>query len=202
MYGKQTSGANVCSCTYETIKWKFKALSLKVKKSVSRDYMLYDSVHATVILFIYLFIFNWRIIALNIALVFALQQCKSVIILYIYVYTRASQVVLVVKNVPTNAGYVRDVGLIPGSERSPGEGMGHGKLFQYTCLENPMDRGAWWMIVHRVAKNQKQLRWLITHASVYIYPLLLKRPSILPSHPTMSSHITRLGSLCYTAASH
>ena len=153
MYGKQTSGANVCSCTYETIKWKFKALSLKVKKSVSRDYMLYDSVHATVILFIYLFIFNWRIIALNIALVFALQQCKSVIILYIYVYTRASQVVLVVKNVPTNARYVRDVGLIPGSERSPGEGMGHGTPLQYSCLENPMDRGAWWATVHGVAES-------------------------------------------------
>jgi len=152
--------------------------------------------------FIYLFIYYWRIIALNVALVFALQQCKSVIILYIYIYTWASQAVLVVKNVPTNAGYVRDAGLIPGSGRSPGEGMGHGKLFQYTCLENPMGRGAWWMIVHRVAKNQKQLRWLITHASVYIYPLLLKRPSFLPSHPSMSSQITRLGSLCYTAASH
>ena len=64
----------------------------------------------------------------------------------------ASQVALVVKkNLPANAGDVRDVGLIPGSGRSPGEG--HGKPLQYSCLENPMDRGAWWTTVHRVAKS-------------------------------------------------
>ena len=53
----------------------------------------------------------------------------------------ASQVALVVKNVPANAEDVRDVGLIPGSGRSPGEG--HGSPLQYSCLENPMERGAW-----------------------------------------------------------
>ena len=52
----------------------------------------------------------------------------------------ASQVVLVVKNLPANAGDIRDVGLIPGSGRSPGGG--HGNPLQYSCLENPMDRGA------------------------------------------------------------
>jgi len=52
---------------------------------------------------------------------------------------------------PTNTGDTRDVGLIPGSERSP-EG-GHGNPLQYSCLENPMDRGAWWATVHRVTKN-------------------------------------------------
>ena len=52
----------------------------------------------------------------------------------------ASQVVLVVKNTPANAGDVRDAGLIPGSGRSPGGG--HGNLLQYSCLENAMDRGA------------------------------------------------------------
>ena len=51
----------------------------------------------------------------------------------------ASQVVLVVKNAPANAGDVRDVGLIPGWGRSPG---GHGNPLQYSCLENPMDRRA------------------------------------------------------------
>ena len=56
-----------------------------------------------------------------------------------------------VKNLPAKAGDVRDVGLIPGSGRSPGEG--HGKPLQYSCLENPMDRGAWWTTVHRVAKS-------------------------------------------------
>ena len=53
----------------------------------------------------------------------------------------ASQVALVVKNTPANAGYLRDVGLIPGSERSPGKG--NGNPLWYSCLENPMDRGAW-----------------------------------------------------------
>ena len=48
-----------------------------------------------------------------------------------------------------------DLGLIPGSGRSPGEG--NGNSLQYSCLENPMDRGAWWAIVHGVAKNQTQL---------------------------------------------
>ena len=61
----------------------------------------------------------------------------------------ASQVTLVVKNPPANAG---DVGLIPGSGRSPGEG--NGIPLQYSCLENPMDRGAWRATVHRVAQRQ------------------------------------------------
>ena len=52
----------------------------------------------------------------------------------------ASQVVLVAKNPPANAGDIRDKGLAPGSGRSPGEG--HGNLFQYSCPENPMDRGS------------------------------------------------------------
>ena len=55
----------------------------------------------------------------------------------------------VVENPPANAG---DTGLIPRSERSPGKGH-HGNLLQYSCLENPMDRGAWWTTVHRVAKS-------------------------------------------------
>ena len=53
----------------------------------------------------------------------------------------ASQVTLMEMNPPTNAGGVNDVGSIPGLRRSPGEGHGH--PFQYSCLENPMDRGAW-----------------------------------------------------------
>ena len=59
---------------------------------------------------------------------------------------------LVVKNLPASVGDIKDVGSIPGSERSPGGG--HGNPFQYSCLENPMDREAWWAAVHRVAKNQ------------------------------------------------
>ena len=58
----------------------------------------------------------------------------------------------VVKNLPVNAGDIRDVGLIPWSGRSPGEGIG--KPLQYSCLENPMDRGAWEATVHGVAKSR------------------------------------------------
>ena len=65
----------------------------------------------------------------------------------------ASQVALVVKNLPANAGDIRDVGSISGSGRSPGGG--HGNPLQYSCLENPMDRGAWRAIVHRVIKSWK-----------------------------------------------
>ena len=64
---------------------------------------------------------------------------------------RASQVALVVKNLPVNAGAIRDVGLIPGWGRSPGEE--HGNTLQYSCLENSMDRGAWWVTDHRVANS-------------------------------------------------
>ena len=64
---------------------------------------------------------------------------------------RASQVALVVKKPPANAGDKRDMGSIPGSGRSPGEG--HSNLLQYSCLENPMDRGAWQATVHGVTKE-------------------------------------------------
>ena len=57
-------------------------------------------------------------------------------------------VALVVKNLPANAGDMRDAGLIPGSGRSPGGGQGN--TLQYSCLENPTDRGAWWAAVHGV----------------------------------------------------
>ena len=65
---------------------------------------------------------------------------------------RASQVELVVKNQPANAGDARDIGLISVSARLFGEG--NGNLPQYSYLENPMDRGAWWATVHGVTKSQ------------------------------------------------
>ena len=66
-------------------------------------------------------------------------------------YRGTSQVVLVVKNPPANAGEVRDVGSVPGLGRSPGVGTSY--PLQYTCLENSIDRGAWQIMVHEVAKN-------------------------------------------------
>ena len=58
----------------------------------------------------------------------------------------------VVKNLLASAGDERDMGLIPGSGRSPGGG--HGNPLQYSCLGNPMDRGAWWATIHRVTMSR------------------------------------------------
>ena len=59
--------------------------------------------------------------------------------------------VQVVKNLPANSRDLRDVGSIPGSARSPGGG--HGNPLQYSCLEKPMDKGAWQATVHRPAQR-------------------------------------------------
>ena len=61
----------------------------------------------------------------------------------------------VVKNSPANSRNAGDVGLIPGLGRS--SGIGNGKPLQYSCLENSLDRGAWWATVHGVTKNWTQL---------------------------------------------
>ena len=81
--------------------------------------------------------------------------------------TRASQVAPVVKNPPASAGDMRDAGSIPGSGRSSGEG--NGSLIQYSCLENSMDKGAWWATVHSVAKSWTQLKQLSTHTYQGLY---------------------------------
>ena len=81
----------------------------------------------------------------------------------------------VVKNLPANAGDVRDSGLIPGLGSSPGEG--NGNPLQYSCLENPMDRGAWRATVHRVAKSQTRLKQLSTtqqQPSILLHLLVYK----------------------------
>ena len=65
------------------------------------------------------------------------------------------------KDLPASAGDIRNVGAIPGSGRSPGKG--HGNPLQYSCLENHMDRGAWWAMIHGVAKSWTQLKQLSTH---------------------------------------
>ena len=68
----------------------------------------------------------------------------------------ASQTVLVIKKLPANSGNIRGMGFIPGLGRSPGGG--HGYPLQYSCLENPMNRGTWWATIHRVAKSWTQLK--------------------------------------------
>ena len=77
---------------------------------------------------------------------------------------------LVEKNPPANTGDLRDAASTPGSGRAPGGGYG-GPL-QFSCLENPMDRGVWQAKVHRVPKSQTRLKRLrmctCTHVCVYI----------------------------------
>ena len=68
----------------------------------------------------------------------------------------ASQVGLVIKNLPANAGGIRDMSLITGLGRSPGGG--HSNPLQYSCLENPRDGGAWWAAVSRIAQSETQLK--------------------------------------------
>ena len=67
-------------------------------------------------------------------------------------FLKILRVAQLVKNLPSNVGDVGDVGLLPGLGRFPGGG--HGNPLQYSCLDNPMDRGAWRAMVHRVEKSQ------------------------------------------------
>ena len=80
----------------------------------------------------------------------------------------ASQVVLVIKNPPANAGDLRDTGLIPGSGRSTGGK--YGNPLQYRWLENAMNTGAWGATVHRVVKRRPRLKRLSTaHSTEQIF---------------------------------
>ena len=72
-----------------------------------------------------------------------------------YSYAGTSQVALAVKNSPASAEDIRDSGSIPGLGRSPGGG--HGNPLQYSCLENPMDTGAWGAKAHGVVRSQRRL---------------------------------------------
>ena len=98
---------------------------------------------------------------------------------------------LEVKNPPANAEDTGDMGSIPRSGGSPrGE---HGKLHQYSCLENPMDRGTWWTMVHGVAKSQT---WLSDWACMHGSPLKIKssrtmQPLCLDVAAVISSFLQR-----------
>ena len=101
------------------------------------------------------------------------------------------------KNLSANAGDERDASSIPGFGRSPG--IGNGNPLQYSCLGNPMDRGAWWAAVHGVAKSRIRLsdftftfhfhaleKEIATHSSVLAWRIPgMREPGGLPS---MGSH--------------
>ena len=97
-----------------------------------------------------------------------------------------SQVAQVVKNPPANAGDTREAGSIPGSGRSPGEG--NGNPFQYSCLENSMDRGAWWATYSpRGHRESDTTEWLSMHATGFLLggdKLWLLGPGCLRRNPS------------------
>ena len=89
-----------------------------------------------------------------------------------------------VKNLPINAGDIRDSDLIPALGKSPGEG--HDNPLQYSYLENPMDRGVWQAVVPGVTKSWTRLKWLSTQAHIGL--LLLKVFHSHP-HPCLQHHL-------------
>ena len=96
-----------------------------------------------------------------------------------------------VKNLPANAGDARDAGLIPGLGRSAGGG--HGNPLQYSCLENPMNRGAWQATVHGITKTQTGLSGSAQRREANTLPTLqrLSLWLLLPSSLSRSSSLTQ-----------
>ena len=93
-----------------------------------------------------------------------------------------------VKNLPANTG---DMGSTPGSGRSPGEG--NGNPLQYSCLENPVDRWAWWATVHRVAK-ESDMTWQLNNECIHVNPSLpvpstLSFPQLCPQVHSLCLHL-------------
>ena len=102
------------------------------------------------------------------------------------------------KESTSNAGDVRDMGLIPGLGRSPTGG--HRNLLQYSYLENPMERGAWWATVHGVANSWTQMKWLSTHSCIIYVDIILHSVNVVCDvcwftyeepflHPRNNSHL-------------
>ena len=111
--------------------------------------------------YITLFIYcDWRHGIISLVLIIRMSRTKvwfelNPVVLW------ASQVALVVKNLPADTGTIRDMGSIPGSGRSPWGG--HDNPLQYSCMAIPMDRGAWWAMVCRVLKSWTWLKRLSMH---------------------------------------
>ena len=102
---------------------------------------------------------------------------------YTSVKLRRAGTALMVKDLPASAGDGRDVGLIPGSERSPGEGSGN--PLQYSCPENPMDRGAQWITLHGITKSLTQLSNFNSLHFMYNVLQCLLSPRHIRTHKTL-----------------
>ena len=109
--------------------------------------------------------------------IFSLHKFQKTVNWFVY-----GLLLLVVKNLLTSAGDVSDACSIPGSERFPGGG--HGNPLQYSCLENPMDRGVWQATVHRVLRSQTRLQRLCMHVHMYhLYNRMWQRKYYVFSEP-------------------
>ena len=97
-----------------------------------------------------------------------------------HVCTQPSRVALVVKNSPANAGVIRDMSSIPGSGKS--SGGGNGNPLWYSCLENPVDRGAWQATVHEVTKTQTPLKHFSTHICTCVHSVSLENTDTIRSY--------------------
>ena len=105
----------------------------------------------------------WKV-KVNMKIKFLPLNRANVLLLFSGVWRKEIDSTCQATNPPANAGDTRDSGSIPGLGGYPG--VGNGNLLQYSCLENSMDRGAWWATVHGVAKSWSQLRnWAYTHKS-------------------------------------
>ena len=103
-----------------------------------------------------------------------------------------------VKNLSANAGDIRDAGSIPRWERSPGGG--HGDPLQHSCLENSMDRRAWWATVHGVAQSWTQLKQLSMQETNSVIPLTKTHAQKNPLCEVVNSlslHVSRMRLLVY-----
>ena len=127
-----------CSCTFQNVRTQ-----QTVSRLQSRGRLLPVPDHAGILI---LNIKPPELWEINVCCLLATQS-----MVVFYSNLRASQMALVVKKLPGNTGDVRNSALSPGSWGSPGGG--HGKPLQYSCLENSVDRRAWWAIVRRVAKR-------------------------------------------------
>ena len=107
-----------------------------------------------------------------------------------------------VKNPPANAGDIRNTSSIPGSGRCPGRG--HGKPLQCSCLENPMDRGAWQARIHRVAQSWTQLKRLSTHTLIYIVVVVrsLSCVQLFATPWTTTHHVTLTFTISWSLLKH
>ena len=104
------------------------------------------------------------------------DSVKLEIIIALSIY-QSFPVALEIKNLPANAGDIRDVGLTSGWRKSPGEG--NGNPLQYSCLDNPMDRGVWRATVHGVTKSWPWLKRQHARTSINSFSFLIGRPGAL-----------------------